>query len=84
MTNPKAEDVVVRKLSQLWHEQVGLLISRGLAPALVRESMFAAAMVQAAHSEGAASVVDRLRNAADAFERDLLSSKPRTAPSKSH
>lgn len=67
-----AVDPIALKLSHLWHSQVGAMMAAGVSPALVRESMLAAALVQAVQSEGSAAVINRLRDAADAFERDLL------------
>lgn len=81
-----AVDPIALKLSQLWHSQVGAMMAAGVSPALVRESMLAAALVQAVQSEGAAAVVNRLRDAADAFEADLLANDPQstTPPKISH
>lgn len=69
-----AADLIALKLSRVWHSQVGAMMGAGVSPALVRESMLAAALVQAVQSEGAAAVINRLRDAADAFEADLLAS----------
>ncbi|MEY9573006.1 hypothetical protein ABIE88_000582 [Bradyrhizobium diazoefficiens] len=68
-TNPTT---VEQNLARVWHRHVDDLVALGVPAEMAEHSMLAAALVRAARSEGGAAVISRLRDAADAFERELL------------
>ncbi|WP_441267684.1 hypothetical protein AB7G19_02325 [Bradyrhizobium sp. 215_C5_N1_1] len=68
-TNPTT---VEQNLARVWHRHVDDLVAVGVPAEMAEHSMLAAALVRAARSEGGAVVISRLRDAADAFERELL------------
>ncbi|MET4214376.1 hypothetical protein [Bradyrhizobium sp. LA2.1] len=68
-TNPST---VEQNLARVWHRHVDDLVAVGVPAEMAEQSMLAAALVRAARSEGSEAVVCRLRDAADAFEREVL------------
>ncbi|MDA9425672.1 hypothetical protein XH97_26590 [Bradyrhizobium sp. CCBAU 53380] len=68
-TNPTTLE---QNLARVWHRHVDDLVAVGVPAEMAEQSMLAAALVRAARSEGGAALVCRLRDAADAFERELL------------
>lgn len=68
-TNPTT---VEQNLARVWHRHVDDLVAVGVPAPMAELSMLATALVRAARSEGGAALVCRLRDAADAFERELL------------
>lgn len=71
-TNPST---VEQNLARVWHRTAADLVSAGVPAGMVEQSLLAAALVRAVRSEGAPAVISRLRDAADAFENEILAGR---------